>query len=662
MKINLKLWSILLVITLIFIILPVYTQGQDNNRSHDAMPRMTGGLIPMTHEEEEELKRTVPQIEYVRLNTYALTRTDVEWPQNTNFSAFSDIVPVEIGNEITSRIVTSEDVAVHDGLSITPFSSSQLQSAITLPPSVDNSGQKFFPPIGNQGNTNSCVAWSMGYYMMTNNLALARDLDARNNIAHQMAPMMLYNLANAGIDSGSSVADIRRLASTIGCASRYDFSDTLNINQWPSSDAWRNAIDNKVIPFTGNIKVNRDLSATTSGNLEYIKRHLLNGYVVTFGTFFSNSLQRQTPHGIWVVPEISSGGAHAMTIVGYDDNFYFDINGNGIAEPGEYGAFKVANSWGTGTHNAGFIWIMYDAFDLHSSVPANPAVNFPSLTRWGEDYLYYLLTENPTTPVLLAEIDFYTASREGLIVEIGYSETNTTLPGNNIFPFTRVERHSIYSLLPPPSRLALDGFTRGIARSPVSYDGKVTLDLTNMIEQFGLHGVGARRFYVNVKHNGTNNATTTVRSIKLISPVTGATISSAQALPVTITGNSSVIRHIDASPALIPLVSSLNINLTNLRYNGTFLYDSIALSPGNSPIHRYTFVFVDVIKHPGATLPPPGSPSSVYINFLGNGTFTPSSSLRSFDSGQHLEIIVYNDIERRQILSRKIINPALFNF
>lgn len=35
-----------------------------------------------------------------------------------------------------------------------------------------------------------------------------------------------------------------------------------------------------------------------------------------------------------------------MTLVGYNDNIWVDINGNGIVDNGEKGAFKIANSWG----------------------------------------------------------------------------------------------------------------------------------------------------------------------------------------------------------------------------------------------------------------------------------------------------------------------------
>lgn len=53
--------------------------------------------------------------------------------------------------------------------------------------------------------------------------------------------------------------------------------------------------------------------------------------------------------------------AHAITIVGYDDNKGIDINGDRKVTGAEKGAFKVRNSWGTNAHNNGEYWVLYDA-------------------------------------------------------------------------------------------------------------------------------------------------------------------------------------------------------------------------------------------------------------------------------------------------------------
>ena len=53
---------------------------------------------------------------------------------------------------------------------------------------------------------------------------------------------------------------------------------------------------------------------------------------------------------------------HALTVCGYDDRIEFDLDGDGIvgeAEEDEVGAWIIANSWGDGWENKGFIYCPY---------------------------------------------------------------------------------------------------------------------------------------------------------------------------------------------------------------------------------------------------------------------------------------------------------------
>ena len=59
-------------------------------------------------------------------------------------------------------------------------------------------------------------------------------------------------------------------------------------------------------------------------------------------------------------------GAHRITIVGYNDNIWVDINGDNVVDKGEKGAFKIANSYGETKDNKGFAWMSYDAVNAVS--------------------------------------------------------------------------------------------------------------------------------------------------------------------------------------------------------------------------------------------------------------------------------------------------------
>jgi len=65
-------------------------------------------------------------------------------------------------------------------------------------------------------------------------------------------------------------------------------------------------------------------------------------------------------------------GYHAITVVGYDDDIEVDLNGDGVIEEGEKGAFKIANSWGPSWGNDGYMWIAYDAMNGSSTYIPTP--------------------------------------------------------------------------------------------------------------------------------------------------------------------------------------------------------------------------------------------------------------------------------------------------
>ena len=116
------------------------------------------------------------------------------------------------------------------------------------------------------------------------------------------------------------------------------------------------------------------ITSNTDSDLTAIKTALNNGQVLTIATW--NEFNYKYGTGNWSNTKLvyrcydDDYSSHAMAVVGYDDNVTCDINGNGIIEAGERGAFKVVNSWGEtdyGANNNGVLWIMYDALNRVSA-------------------------------------------------------------------------------------------------------------------------------------------------------------------------------------------------------------------------------------------------------------------------------------------------------
>lgn len=149
-------------------------------------------------------------------------------------------------------------------------------------------------------------------------------------------------------------------------------------------------------------------SERASENLGEIKQYLYgtngtDGKVLTFSSCnrWNTDLGKDliTEDKVEVAYRCYTGGAHSMTIVGYNDDVWVDINGNGIVEDQEKGAFKVANSWGDSGINNGYLWISYDALNSTTLVSGNwedtlkgervPAFQFsnPNLKNTIKNYL-----------------------------------------------------------------------------------------------------------------------------------------------------------------------------------------------------------------------------------------------------------------------------------
>ena len=108
---------------------------------------------------------------------------------------------------------------------------------------------------------------------------------------------------------------------------------------------------------------------------------LADGYILNFHTLISNWIYTTVKDNTNTIEDDRFSGetacsavcgspdiaGHAMTVVGYNDDIWIDINGNSVADDGESGAFKIANSWGSGWGNKGFIWFAYDALKQYSS-------------------------------------------------------------------------------------------------------------------------------------------------------------------------------------------------------------------------------------------------------------------------------------------------------
>ncbi|TGK01898.1 cysteine protease [Leptospira langatensis] len=213
-----------------------------------------------------------------------------------------------------------------------------------LPSSVDLSS--YMPPVGDQGQQSSCVAWSTAYatksyqeYMERKNSGWKlRDSSGSPNYSNIFSPAFIYNQINGGRDNGSLISDAMRLVVENGAAPwssmPYNPNDYLSR---PSSAAFNTASNYKAKEF---LRVRQ-----TDPN--EVKNQLNEGRPVVAGILVYENFMNLKGNQIYKEGIGKTYGGHAIAIVGYDDS---------------KGAFKFINSWSTQWGDNGYGYIEYKWF------------------------------------------------------------------------------------------------------------------------------------------------------------------------------------------------------------------------------------------------------------------------------------------------------------
>ncbi|MEE0266156.1 MAG: starch-binding protein, partial [Acutalibacteraceae bacterium] len=263
-----------------------------------------------------------------------------------------------------------------------PQSSKDGDNNTTLPASIDHSTSKYFPPIGDQGSIGSCTVWSELYYQF--GFAMNKHLDREGTAENTFSPKWVYNFANGSTDKGSSAEAAYKVIQMQGCPPMSMFQYDKDYLGWSTDEkVWRAALDYRLKSsqfFTDPGRTGKEVTSPDDSDIAAMKTAISNGDLLSFTTYINSwkkvKLKKHpdAPENSNFVNEYSvisrdgSSGCHRMTIVGYNDNIWTDVNNNGNIDKGEMGAFKVVNSWGDDYANHGFIWLSYDALNHKSSV------------------------------------------------------------------------------------------------------------------------------------------------------------------------------------------------------------------------------------------------------------------------------------------------------
>lgn len=216
------------------------------------------------------------------------------------------------------------------------------------------------PPVGNQGQYGTCVAWATAYGLKTtlNMKDGIWNTSNRNQAQYQCSPVDVWHSMRTSYSSevssgcgGSSFDPAFKAMQSKGVATMSTVPFT-NLKMTCDSVSGKGKSDNKIatyrtIAYTAEMSSNGQSYGMTKDN---IKAHLQEGPLVIGAKLGDNFMAWNSSSVIKNDTKTYKGqhAYHAMMLVGYDDSKK---------------AFRLQNSWGaTDWGDNGYIWVDYDFF------------------------------------------------------------------------------------------------------------------------------------------------------------------------------------------------------------------------------------------------------------------------------------------------------------
>ena len=460
----------------------------------------------------------------------------------------------------------------------------------TLPKSVDNSESDYFPEIGNQGQIGSCAAFAATYYNMTFATAKANDWKVKSNgkniPSRVFSPKWSYNFVGIrndnGIISSSNQFQHFEFQQLHGGLTLdkvpYDYNNTLNemYNKSAKDDLWKEALKYKVdqiidISFTTRNDregISSDIIVTNPNdeNLKIAKEFLAQGNILTISSYaykwsYDKKITDGSHKGEIILPTIYENpySAHALTVVGYDDDIWYDFNKNGIAEECEKGAFKIANSWGTSFANDGFIWLSYDALNEKTSVPNNKEDQKERTCGFTNRYAEGITAKPmPTSSEYENQrlLQFTLDHPVGSEVEVllGYRSNTSENIGNYYYMMLNDEQ---VNLKYPSDKTITSNSKKDTDKSFNGYNndtvGVFTLDLSVLEKKYNIKLEDINKYLVTFVDKDKNNKKLKVTDLKITNGNGKIIKNSPVSLPLEIDGNFETIEINNKSGVETPI-------------------------------------------------------------------------------------------------------------
>ncbi len=528
-----------------------------------------------------------------------LDATDFQWSQETPFIMYEDEKGIRYlgptGNKIEEKTEADETEA-HKSETEEPEKIVHNKGELAevgnniLPSSVDLSTSKHFPAIGNQGSLGSCATWATVYYQFTYEMNRMRGTTATPE--NTASPKFVYNLLSQEDASGTSAEENYAVLKEQGVPPISMLPYDEEHLSWSAEEKiWREALnwrlkDYKELGYIG--RDDKEITSPKDPDLDEIKSALNNGQMVAYSSYIYSWVfdtikthpdvpENSKYEGEKIVKYLDgTEGSHRMVIVGYNDDIWFDQNGNNQVDQGEKGAFKIANSWGAGFGNKGFCWIAYDAVNNKTSVDGG----YDKAGRYGGMNSFFVISVKPYKQGsgIYLKFTLNTADRTQLSLKAVAEHNGTT---EQAFFLSGI----YYSQ--PDNKYSFRGKT-GVAE-----DGTFCFPLDNVSPELTADNFNDYNFTVTVKDTKADSKPLKVKNLELVNEHEGKTYKPTASLP-TLDGIEQTM-DIKACDTDNKVIYYIGYDEPTLHYRQNGVWKEAEMEKNEEHLgHNYKFVIKDI--------------------------------------------------------------------
>ncbi|WP_300455366.1 PKD domain-containing protein [Desulfobacula sp.] len=590
------------------------------------------GLPELTKEELQWQNKHMLKVKKVKLNKIGLERVNQGRAKKGKGKIDErevDVVGIGSELEVVTGAASSIDL------------SSALPSA-DYPGYVDNSQLQYFPPIRTQGSLNSCGVFSGTYYTMTHMYALTNNLDAKNGgDSMHLSPKWTYNMVNGGENNGTWYYWAYEIGQKHGAATWAEFPYDSDYRTWSlNPDTWEDSLYRRFDQYGYVMNTHQD------AGIDQVKQMLINGYVLNIPTYISSWVWQTIGNDPFTSEDDAfagkkcvswvngTSGYHAMTVVGYNDNIWVDINGNNVVDTGEKGAFRIANSWGTGWGEAGFAWMSYDALKNPSTVTGGPSTG--RIYGWYPSRAHWVTAKANYQPKIIGKFKLNHAKRDHLRMTLGVSDINQSTPSTVWIPEMIYNQGGAYSF---------DGTTNAV-------DGTFVFDFTDLLP----FGEGLNTWYLGVQDD-TAGSEATLGTFTLVDVANGNKEVQSLEVPQVVDGTQTYASiDYDSSGDNLPPIAVADASVFSGQASLTVLFDGSSSYDNDGNIASFAWDFGDGASQSSATVEHRYDQSGSYTATL---TVTDNDGATNTDS-VNIEVVAdpYNQIYVSDIQATLVVEET----